>query len=318
MAAVAVGFPRRRIYPAGGASPRAVVGGVLFGGVLLLLAYLFVPKTTVVLYPPTQSIDETLQVRADPAALVVDVGARRVPARVGYVVDEVVEQEVTQGRLVDPSARAVGTVTLVNRLGGPVTIPTGTMLMTASGVRFTLGADVAFDGTTGQVAHASVQAFDAGPNGNVGRLEISRIVGPLAGRIAVLNEEPTVGGGQSSAPVIDDADVARARAAAAERARSDALNQLRGDAAPDELLLADSLDAAVLEESLDHHVGDRATTFTFRLRARFSAVRVASDDLERIARQGWKPSVPAGYLVPEQQLEVGAPRVAGRDGGVVV
>src|SRR5438445_151565 len=83
----------------------------------------------------------------------------------------------------------------------------------------------------------------------------------LAGRIAVLNEEPTVGGGQSATPLVGDADLTRARAAAADRARSDALNDLRGETQADETLLTDSLDAAILEEAVDHRNGDQATTF---------------------------------------------------------
>lgn len=318
MAVAALGFAGRRIYPARGASPRVAAGGVLLCGVLLLAAYLYVPKTTVVLYPPTQPIAETIEVRADPAALVVDVSGRRIPARVGYVVTDVVEQAVTQGRLPDPNARAVGTVTLANRLGGAVTAPAGTMLVTASGVRFTTTADAVFDGTVGQIVRVPVQASDPGPNGNVGRLEIGRVLGPLAGRLAVLNEEPTVGGGQSATPVIVDADVAHARAAAADRARADALNDFRAQARADEMLLADSLESAVVEDWLDHKVGDLATTFNYRLRARFSAVRIGTDDLRKVVREGWKPAIPPGYFLPDQQLEIGAPKVKGSDKGTVI
>jgi hypothetical protein len=318
MAVAALGFPVRRIYPARGASARAVVGGVLLCGALLLAAYLYVPKTTVILYPPTQPVAETLEVRADPAALAVDVSGRRIPARVGYVVTDVVEQSVTLGRLPDPNARAVGTVTVANRLGGAVTAPAGTMLATASGVRFTTTVDAVFDGTVGQIIRVPVQASDPGPTGNVARLEIGRVLGPLAGRLAVLNEEPTVGGGQSSTPVIVDADVDRARAAAADRARMDALSDLRAQTGADEMLLADSLESTIVEDSLDHKVGDLATTFTYRLRARFTAARIGADDLRQVVRDGWKPAIPSGYFLPEQQLEIGAPKVKGRDKGTVV
>src|SRR5687768_3471881 len=92
-----------------GFRPGVAAACVVALGVAALLTYLFLPKATVVLHPPTQVIEESLELRADPAALVVDPRGRRVPGRVGYVVVDVSEQATTLGRLPDPTARALGT-----------------------------------------------------------------------------------------------------------------------------------------------------------------------------------------------------------------
>ncbi|HEY3109209.1 MAG TPA: hypothetical protein VGL23_10685, partial [Chloroflexota bacterium] len=170
----------------------------------------------------------------------------------------------------------------------------------------------------GSTARASIQALEPGEPGNVGRLEISRIVGPLATRLAVLNEEPTVGGGQSSTPLVVEADVARVRQLAADHARSDALGKLQGEVGPDESLVLQTLDFTILEERLDHHPGDRVGSFNYRLRARVSGALVASGDVERVVRASWRPSIPPGYSLPPAQLQIGAPEVAATEGRAVV
>src|SRR2546426_329070 len=127
-------------------------------------------------------------------------------------------------------------------------------------------------------------------------------VGRLAAQLAVLNEEPTVGGGQSSTPLVVEADVARVRKLAADHARSDALSKLQGEVAPEESLVLQTLDFTTLEERLDHRPGDQVGSFNYRLRARVSGALVASGDIERAVRSSWRPSLPPGYSLPPAQL----------------
>ena len=320
--AIAVGWPGRTAqlpaWQRPRRSPLAITACVAAFGLVVLLLYLYVPKATVVLYPQTTVLEDTIEVRADPGAIAVDPRGRRVPARVGYVVVDVLEQATTRGRLADPNARAIGSLTLVNRLGGSATVPSGSLVVSASGVKFTTTADATLGETSGSTTRVGIQAAEPGDRGNVGRLEINRLIGPLAGRIAVLNEEPTVGGGQGALPVISADDVDQIKRAATERARVDALNELRGDTQPDELLLADSLDAAVVEDSLDHGLGDQASVFTYRLKTRVSASRVARADLRQVALESWRPNVPAGFFAPDGQLTTSAPTTASVDRGTVV
>lgn len=312
LTARAPAWQRQRRFP-----PLAIAAAVAALGVAVLLVYIYLPKATVVLYPRTQPIEDAVDLRADPAAIAVDVRGHRVPARVGYVVVDVFEQTTTLGRLPDPNARAAGTLTLANRSVEAVSVPAGSLVMSASGVRFTTTADVTLDAAVGSLARVAIRALQPGETGNLGRLEVNRIVGPLATRVAVLNEEPTVGGGQGSVAVVSAEDVARARSAAAERARVDAMSQLGAATLPDELLLTGSVDAAVVEESLDRQVGERATGFTYRLKTRVTATRIAREDLRQIVRESWQPAVPLGHFLPEQQLEIGTPNVVGVDRGVV-
>ncbi|HUF26578.1 MAG TPA: baseplate J/gp47 family protein [Gemmatimonadaceae bacterium] len=283
-----------------------------------LAAYLFVPRMTVILRPATESLSGTVEIVADPAASAVDVARARIPARVGFVVVEVNEPGLVQGRAEVPDAHAEGTATFSNRMGGVATIPAGTVVTTPSGARFATRTEAAIEAAAGSTVRVPIRALEPGEAGNVARLAINRIVGPLATQLAVLNEETTVGGGQGNTPVVSAADHARVRSLAAERARSEALARLRAEAREDETLVLQTLDRAVLEEELDREVGEAATSFRYRLRARFTAARIGDGDVRQVVRETWRPTVPDGFFLPEEQLQVWPPEVVRVDGGAVI
>lgn len=291
------------------ASPLLLAGIVGIVGLIVLGFYAWLPHATVVLHPRVETVSGALEIRADPSIQAVDLPARRVPARVAYLVVDVSEQVLTQGRLPAPAARAEGAVTFTSRQAGGALIPAGTLVMTPSGVRFATLADARVGEGAEGLVRVRIQAVEPGETGNVARLEINRIVGPLAGRLAVLNEEPTAGGGQSSTPVISEADLARARAHAAERARADGLSRLRAEGSGEDTFVLPTLDFTILDERFDRGLGELATSFTYDLRARLTATSVGREDVRRLAQQHWRPPIPGGHFLPEEQLRVWPPEV---------
>lgn len=286
-------------------SPLLLGAIVLLLGLAGVLVYALVPQATVVLHPMAEPVTGQVEVRADPSIVAVDVATARVPARVSYVVVDVVEQAITRGRLPSAEAKALGSVTFANRHGQAITVPADTIVMTPSGVRFRTTSDAAVE----QTARAAVEALEPGERGNVARLEIARVVGPLAAQVAVLNEEATVGGGQSSTPMIAEEDVARVRQLAAERARAEALSKLEGEVRGGESLVLQTLAYVQLDEQLDRRVGEQVSSFNYRLKARVSGSLVAPEDVEQVVRQRWRPTLPPGRYLPAAQLQVLAPEV---------
>ena len=284
--------------------------------VLLLAAYLFIPRAVVVLHPRTQPLAASVELHIDPDAKSVDAG--RVPARVVVSVIEVAEEVPTEGRRPAPDARATGTVTLVNRQGGATTVPSGTVVMTPSGARFATTAEASLDAAAAATARVGVQAIEPGESGNVARLEISRILGPLATRLAVLNEEPTSGGGQSASPMVTPEDRRRASRIALDRAMFDGTRALRADLKEGELLAPPTLLLEVLEEQHEGDVGAALAAVRYRARTRGAATTYSAGALERAARAVWRPSPPAGYFVPSTAPHVGAPETVRTDGRALI
>jgi hypothetical protein len=313
----AVAAVARQRRPAATGQRAAALGlGALGLLVLLIAAYVLLPRAVVVLHPRTQPLGTTVELRVDPAASTGDAG--RVPARVGVVVVEVAEELATEGRRPAPDARAIGSVTLVNRQGGLAVVPAGTTVMTPSGARFSTLAEASLDAAAGSTARAAVRALEPGESGNVARLEISRILGPLATRLAVLNEEPTSGGGQSASPMVTAEDRARVRGVALDRARFDGTRALHAELRDGEQIVAPTLALDVLEEQYEGNLGDAVAAVRYRARARVAATVYARAELERVARAAWRPAAPSGFFVPTAAPDVGAAVPLGLDGSAVV
>ncbi|HEY3081699.1 MAG TPA: baseplate J/gp47 family protein [Chloroflexota bacterium] len=281
----------------------AALGLVLLAiGLVLIGLYLFVPRAVVVLHPRTQLLVTTVELRIDPA--VTPGTSPAVPARTAVTVVEVSEEVPVEGRRPAPDARAVGTITLVNRAGGEATVPIGTVVMTPSGARFQTTAEATLGPDAGSTARVGVQALDPGEIGNVARLEISRVLGGLGTRPEVLNEEPTSGGGQSATPMVTAEDRARVRTLALDRARFDGIRALEAELGEGDRLVGETLRVALSDERLDGEVGDAATVLRYRARARISATVFAQAQVERAARAAWRPTAPVGYFVPPSEVQV--------------
>jgi hypothetical protein len=305
---------RRETTRRGAAAQRAAaLGLVLLASLLALLAlYLLVPRAVVVLHPRTQVLSTTVELRIDPSGEPGGVG--RVPARSGVTVVEVSGDVPVEGRRPAPDVRATGTITLVNRAGGEAAVPAGTVVMTPSGARFATTAEAALGSAAGSTARVAVQALEPGETGNVARLEISRVLGPLATRLAVVNEEPSSGGGQSATPMVTAEDRARARTLALDRARFDGARALEAELAEGERLVAQTLVVAVLDEQFEGEVGEAALAVRYRARARITATIFSRGEVERAARAAWRPTPPAGYFVPTDEVQVGPAETARVDG----
>ena len=308
---------RRERNRSGAGTQRAAALGLvaLAVAVGLVALYMLVPRAVVVLHPRTLELSTTVDVRIDPSAT--DASDRRVTARRGVTVVEVNGEVPVEGRRPAPEARAVGTVTLVNRAGGEVAVPAGTVVMTPSGARFATGAEATLGAAAGATTRVAVAALEPGEVGNVARLEISRVLGPLATRLAVLNEEPISGGGQSGAPMVAEADRARARALGIERARFDGRRTLVAELSEDERLADGTLAAGVLDEQYEGEVGEAATSVRYRARVRITGTVFSRAEVERAARAAWRLTPPSGYFLPSGGPEVGAFELAPAEGEAV-
>jgi hypothetical protein len=305
--------PRRR-RGSQRAAARALGGlGIM---VVLLAAYIFVPRAVVVLHPRTQQLTTAVEVHVDPDARAGSPG--RVPARVVVTVIEVAEEIPTEGRRPDPAARAIGTVTLVNRQGGATTVPAGAIVMTPSGARFATTDDATLDAATISAARVAIQALEPGEVGNVARLEISRILGPLSTRLAVLNEEATAGGGQSTTPMVSPRDRMQVRRIALDRALFDGTRALRAEVREGEQISPATLAMEVFEEQYEGDFGAALAAIRYRAQTRVSGTVYAVAGLEEAARTAWRPSPPSGYFVPETPARVGAPELLQTDGRAVL
>ncbi len=188
--------------------------------VLLVVAFLLlylVPSATVTISLQARAFSQNVQLNAttDPHSTL----PNQVPAQTLQHDFSASGQGTASGTTKVGNAKAQGLVTFTNNGPTNVTIPTGTIVATPSGVQFATGAEVVVP-KNGSFPAVPVSAQQAGEVGNVGANTI--IVIPQASlnsiaqynrtsasslNLAVTNAKPTSGGGAANVPAVTTRDL---------------------------------------------------------------------------------------------------------------
>ena len=182
-------WERRRRWPFAVALVLLLVLGAGFAWITLL------PFATVSIVYTPQAFNRTYQ------ATVGSTNLDDVPLYTTHVEQTLSTEIAGTGTTLVPDGRASGTIALANPLAGVVSVPAGTVLSTADGVRFDTTASVdvpsavrSFSGTTNGQATAPIEALAAGVASNVASGTITAIEGRLAGVLLVTNASALTGG----------------------------------------------------------------------------------------------------------------------------
>jgi hypothetical protein len=227
---------------------------ILLGGLLAALATI-IPAATVTLVPASEPIEVTVASRAMPDAKA-DPQAGIVPAT-GLSVQVAGEGRMaTTGRRFEPSAKAAGRVVMSNRSARPLTVPSGTIVSTATGnnVQFATTADGKLE-PNGRT-ELPIEAVLPGLSGNVRAGTITVVEGPLSLSTVVSNESPTGGGGSSQVAVVTEEDKQKLQSQLFEELKQKAFEKLNERLTPGMFVPAESVQYLALSPTFTPFVGD--------------------------------------------------------------
>jgi hypothetical protein len=257
-----------------------IIGALL---AMLALAVTMAPAATVTVYPATEPITRTVRVTANTANTVVDPTALTVPAERTTTTTTYNFPYGTTGQAEVADQRAQASLSLTNTAGATVTVPNGTLFRTAdSGLAFELIQEV--DIEPGETVRGTARAQEPGAAGNVPAGSITVVPAEFAASIIVTNEEDAIGGSQTSARAVTQADVDGARLAL--RAALD-LPEVRqqiavgavGEGAFDDLIQVD-----ILNVSFQPEVGEASPYVFLFSQLSISGVIVDEEALIELAR----------------------------------
>jgi hypothetical protein len=300
-----------------------VVGAVGVG------AYLLLPSASITVTPRIEAIGPvTFTVRADPTTSTVDEDAAVVPATTITVPVQAEAEFPATGKRVERTP-ATGAVRWTNcDPTSAYTIPSGTLVRTASGIGFTTdeqlflpvaslsggGASPSLDCKTSEV---SITAVEPGPDGNVGAGTI-RVVPARYNRevVRVNNPDATSGGKREEFTRISQKDVQAALAKLDTDLRTafEAEVQHPADVPEGTTPFPDTAQLGEPTPTVDPQtlVGQEVESFTLGLTADGTVLAADSSPAQAIAEQRLQASVAEGReLVPgSTDIEVGDGRVA--------
>jgi hypothetical protein len=315
-----VGYGDRIILWAG-----RVLGILLFVfliAMVLALAAFVVPQAQVTLVPYREVVEVNLELRADAQAEKASLSTLTIPAR---VLEAEVEQHgeiATINKKDSPAAPASGTITFINQAATPLTIDAGAIVRTATGttVRFRTVTAATLAGAVGATAQAEIESLAPGPVGNVPAATITEVETPgLRGKVRVINEKATQGGGVKQVGVVTRADMDRLKAQVLQQLQQRAFAELQQQLGEQEFLPPASMSVEILAEVYDQFLDAEADVLGLQMRILASGTAVDRANANGLAYEALKERIPSTYELQSEEItfQVDDENV-GIDGRVVI
>ncbi len=273
----------------------------------LALAFLFVPRARVTLYPEIKNQSAAVLISASAEAREASITGL-VPARSVSAVIETEETLAIKSLITTPKEKAQGIARFSNLTTGEVKIPKGTIVSTSEEprVRFVALNDALFD-KDNKFLEVKIEALEGGTSGNVPAESIRVVEGLLGFSLSVTNLKPTEGGSDEQVVGATEEDRARLRQIALDNLRRQAEAALRAQLRPADVWIPDSLEMTeILEESFSPPEGQPGGTLVLKMKSSFSARYVAAEDLALAARAALEASLPAGFAPLTEEIEIKA------------
>jgi hypothetical protein len=204
-----------------------------------------------------------------------------------------------------PDAPSTGTITFVNQVAEDREILPGAVVRTSSGttVRFRTVTTATLSAQIGSRAQAEIEALEPGPVGNVAALTINAVeTTALRGKVAVINEAPTQGGGVKQVGVVTRADMDRLRAQMLQQLQERAYGELQEQVTEFEFVPAESLSIEVLAEVYDQFLEAEADVLHLDMRILATGTAVDKTQAELFVSQALEEKIPATYELRSEDI----------------
>jgi hypothetical protein len=285
-----------------------IAGGVALI-VLLLLAFVVLPKATVTLKTDTSNLDTNLTIVADPNAQALDLEKSVVPA-VSKEFRKTDTEKVPATGQKDLGTKAAGNVTLsVACASGTPTIPAGTVL-SADNLAFVTNAEVtiaSFPDNSGGGCQfhkgVDVTAQSAGAQYNIAAGKTFSVSGYSS--VSGSNSAAMTGGTSNIVKVVTQEDVDKAKDAITKRVGTEAPDDLTEDIRKEGYYpIEETINAAEPTVSAAPVVGTEAAEVTVTSTTVFTMLGAKEDDLKKLIEADAKKKIdPSKQIIRDNGLD---------------
>ena len=285
-----------------------VMAVLLFALLLALvagLAALTVPEARISVLPYRESVETLLQLVADPEAQKASLIDLVIPARVVEIEVEQLGETPTLTKRDAPDAPATGSVMFINQAATARDIVTGTLIRTSTGttVRFKTVEKVSLEGRVGAAVQVQIEALEPGPVGNVDAATINTVETPeLRGKVRVINEGPTSGGGVKQVGIVTRADMDKLKGELLQQLQQRAYGELQGLLNDQEFLPPESMTIEILSEVYDQFLDAQADTLHLTLRVYAAGTAVDRSQARLLTEQSLKAKIPTTYILESDEI----------------
>ena len=288
-----------------------ILGVLLLIFLLLMvigLAVLLIPEAKVTLVPYREVVEAPLELRADPEVEKPSLSALAIPARVVEVEVEQTGEIATISKKDAPDAPARGTITFINQTATPLEVLPDAIIRTATGttVRFRTVTTATLEAAIGATAQAEIEALEPGPVGNVDKATITEVETPgLRGKVRIINEKPTQGGGVKQVGVVTRADMDRLKAQLLQQLQQRAYVELQNQLGEQEFLPPESMSTEIMAEVYDQFLEAEADVLHLQMRILATGTAVDRANANLLAYEALKERIPTTYELQSEDITFG-------------
>src|SRR5690554_284921 len=296
-----------------------------FFTLLVGLCLIFYPRVTLIIHPVTQEWTYSVQGEAGVNFSEREIIQNRLPLRLLERQGEVSYTQPATGEKAVGFLPARGPVVFINSSPNPVVVSEGVIVATETGQKFVTTAGAMVPGKTTQYesgiptgevygrVELDVEALEKGVVGNVEEKSITRIEGPLAKSLQVINFVPFTSGEDRMVAVVDEKDFLRAKEEVERQMRFRAEEDLKEMVEKDYILLPDLVYNEVESIKPDPQVGAEGEILNVKLSYRLRAGVLNRSTLYKWLQYHLQQTIPAGFIPVGEEIVVRDLRVGAND-----
>lgn len=269
--------------------------------IVLVGAYVFLPKATVVMFVDPKILEKETQIVADPKITAMDEANKQIAGKVvETIVDGSAKAAATGKKQVGESAK--GTVIIYNKTAAPKTFSQGTVLVGPNNLNFKLDTSVnvasqsAVDGgiSFGK-STGNASAVTIGPDGNLAAGKELTIKGFSSNEFTAKVDTAFSGGVSKDVTVVTADDQKKLLASLTADLKKKAQEEIQGKLTGDMKILEETFVEKVLKQSFSKNPGDQAAEFSLTLNLSLKGTAYSDADLKTIVGKLVETTVPEGF-----------------------
>jgi hypothetical protein len=288
-----------------GRRPRyLIIGLILLTLIGAALYFWFVPKATVTVFVAPKTYQEQVNVTFNTGG-VFDQSRALIP---GTIVSSSATGDKTKSatgtKLVGD--KASGTVQIANGNGNPINLSAGTVLTSASGLKFLTGTEASISGQlipgSPGTATLTVTASDIGAQFNLAKGEVFKVGVFDKSQVAATSQADFSGGSSQQIAAVSADDQKNLEDDLKAELAEQVLEEISGKVEDGQIFVNDLSALEITSETFDHKVGDVADTLKLSLTVTATGVAADKEKLLQYTTDLLKSKIPQGFALRSSQI----------------
>lgn len=282
---------------------------LIIGGILAILLWLW-PHAEITLFIQPRVFEKEFVIKLDPDLKAIDKENLAMPA--GEIVATLEGKKTktsTGSKVVGDQAK--GEVTIYNDTAQKKTFDAGTLIVSSSGIKFSLDEEATVASKSGTAADSepgktvvSVTAEEIGTEANlVDGTEFS-VTNYSKSDYVAKNESALTGGTSREVQVVSNQDRDDLLADLTAELESKAEGELSNELEPDQKLVEESLSNQVVNQTFDKEVEEEGEEVTLTLKLKASGLSFKEAEFKNLIEEEVKAAVPEGFEYKPDEDEV--------------